>query len=203
MRKKPTKQSIESQKKKDHIYQTALSLFMEYGYSNVSILDISKASDMSVGSIYNYYGSKIGIVRRISEETAHGIPSMLTPTPENLQNPIQTITDAFCSIGSNIDTDITRDIAKHFRAVREEDYLLPIENHMWAGIYTCLVAFLYDAKEIGTISTDQSPEDIANYILSVLHGCIINWTWRQAGMYPSLTENIRAFFPPAIHFLKR
>ncbi len=203
MRKKPTKQYIESQRKKNHIYQTALSLFMEYGYNNVSILDISEASNMSVGSIYNYYRSKIGIVQRISEETAVGVPALLTPTPENLQNPVQTITDAFCNIGCNIDTNLTRDITKHFRDVREEDYILPPERHMWSNISACLADFIRAAKEKGTVSTDQPPEDIADYILSVLHGCIINWTWQQMGMYQSLTENIRAFFPLAIHFISR
>jgi len=203
MRKKPTKQYIESQKKKNLIYKTALSLFMEYGYGNVSILDISEASNMSVGSIYNYYRSKIGIIRRISKEMAQNVPAVLTPTPENLRRPIPTITDAFCSVSHNIDHRITRDIAKHFRDVREEDSFLPPENHMWVDIYTCLIAFLRAAEKEGTVSPDQSPEDIAEYILSVFHGCIINWTWKQKGMDPSLTENIRAFFPLAIHFLAR
>jgi len=39
----------------------ALSLFVEHGYHNVSIHEIQKVSDVSIGSIYKYFDGKEGV----------------------------------------------------------------------------------------------------------------------------------------------
>lgn len=44
------------------ITDTAMSMFIEYGYDNVKITDICKAANISVGNFYHYFESKEKII---------------------------------------------------------------------------------------------------------------------------------------------
>ena len=48
---------------RERILDTALSLFMEHGYHNVSVHDIQRAAGVSIGSIYKHFGGKEGVAR--------------------------------------------------------------------------------------------------------------------------------------------
>ncbi len=54
--------SIQAQKTKLKIYNTSIKLFKSRGFENVTIQDIAKAANVSVGSFYNYYRSKNDIL---------------------------------------------------------------------------------------------------------------------------------------------
>ncbi|MCG7981599.1 MAG: TetR/AcrR family transcriptional regulator [Candidatus Thiodiazotropha lotti] len=49
----------------DRILSTALDLFVERGYHNVSIHDIQKLANVSIGSIYNHFGGKEGVAKAL------------------------------------------------------------------------------------------------------------------------------------------
>lgn len=52
-----------TQKKKDAIVNAALELFKEKGFTQVSVNDIAAKSGVSSVSLYNYFGSKEGVVK--------------------------------------------------------------------------------------------------------------------------------------------
>ncbi|MDR2932214.1 MAG: TetR/AcrR family transcriptional regulator [Oscillospiraceae bacterium] len=56
------KYELRTKQKKDAIIAASLELFREKGYTNVSINDIAAYSEVSSVSIYNYFGSKDGLV---------------------------------------------------------------------------------------------------------------------------------------------
>jgi AcrR family transcriptional regulator len=47
------------------ILSTALDLFVERGFHNVSVHDIQKQANVSIGSIYNHFGGKEGIAKAL------------------------------------------------------------------------------------------------------------------------------------------
>ena len=47
------------------ILSTALDLFVSRGYHNVSIHDIQRKANVSIGSIYNHFGGKEGVARAL------------------------------------------------------------------------------------------------------------------------------------------
>lgn len=57
------KYEARTQKKKDAIVAAALELFRKRGYTHASINDIAAASGVSTVSIYNYFGSKEGLMQ--------------------------------------------------------------------------------------------------------------------------------------------
>ena len=62
------KRSIE---KKMLIKRTALFLFSEKGYANVSTNEIAKAADIAIGSVYNYFPNKKAIYKELEIGRAH------------------------------------------------------------------------------------------------------------------------------------
>lgn len=57
--------SIETREK---IKQTSIGLFNQYGASNISKMQIAKASNISTGNMYYYFKSKEEVIRSIWEE---------------------------------------------------------------------------------------------------------------------------------------
>ncbi len=53
------------EEKQARIYQAALELFGKYGVKNVKISEIAAKADVSPVTIYNYYGSKDGLLRQV------------------------------------------------------------------------------------------------------------------------------------------
>lgn len=47
------------------ILAAALDLFVERGFHNVSVHDVQKKANVSIGSIYNHFGSKEGIAKSL------------------------------------------------------------------------------------------------------------------------------------------
>jgi len=47
------------------ILTAALDLFVDHGFHNVSVHDVQKQANVSIGSIYNHFGGKEGIARAL------------------------------------------------------------------------------------------------------------------------------------------
>ena len=70
------KRSIE---KKELIKNTALLLFSEKGYANVSTNEIAKTADVSIGSLYNYYPNKKAIYDELVKDLYSNILEQIIP----------------------------------------------------------------------------------------------------------------------------
>lgn len=53
---------LQAQKTKDKIYKTSIKLFKSKGFDNVTIQEIAKSANISVGLFYNYFKSKNDIL---------------------------------------------------------------------------------------------------------------------------------------------
>jgi AcrR family transcriptional regulator len=63
------KRTINPEEKMSRVIQAARRLFVEHGYSRVSIPSIVKASGVSTGAIYSYFKDKEELAKRIHEQT--------------------------------------------------------------------------------------------------------------------------------------
>jgi AcrR family transcriptional regulator len=51
---------------KEEIFQVAIELFADKGYTQTTIEEIAEKAEVGVGTVYNYYGSKMGLLTEIS-----------------------------------------------------------------------------------------------------------------------------------------
>ena len=59
MKKKLTSRTRQADATRKRIYNTAIRLFKQYGYEQVSVSQIAKAANVGIGTFYHYYESKI------------------------------------------------------------------------------------------------------------------------------------------------
>lgn len=59
------------------ILTAALNLFVQQGYHNISIHEIQKQAQVSIGSIYNYFGGKEGVARALYQHILHELDEVV------------------------------------------------------------------------------------------------------------------------------
>ena len=65
MKKKLTSRTKQADATRKRIYNTAIRLFKQHGYEQVSVSQIAKAADVGIGTFYHYYESKIELFMKI------------------------------------------------------------------------------------------------------------------------------------------
>lgn len=73
------------QNRKESIINSALNLFAENGYQNVSISSVAKAAGVSKGLIYNYFDNKEHLLKMIIVE---GMRQMMLPLEATKKKPV-------------------------------------------------------------------------------------------------------------------
>lgn len=78
----------EPQDTKKRILQTAIDLISTKGFTGTSIRDIANTVDMSISTIYHYFGSKSGLMLAILEHSALNISVELHEIAEAEMSPL-------------------------------------------------------------------------------------------------------------------
>ena len=69
------------------ILTAALDLFVDNGYHNVSIHEIQKQADVSIGSIYNYFGGKEGVAKALYDHINNEIDELIEGVKTTIESP--------------------------------------------------------------------------------------------------------------------
>ena len=69
------------------ILTAALDLFVSNGYHNVSVHEIQKQADVSIGSIYKHFGGKEGIAKALYKHILNEMDELIDTVIENVESP--------------------------------------------------------------------------------------------------------------------
>ncbi len=69
------------------ILTAALDLFVNKGYHSVSIHEIQKLADVSIGSIYNHFGGKEGIAKALYKHILNEMDELIDSVIEDVESP--------------------------------------------------------------------------------------------------------------------
>ena len=69
------------------ILTAALDLFVEYGFHSVSVHDVQKQANVSIGSIYNHFGGKEGIAKALYTHLLKEFEEMIGVIEKELGRP--------------------------------------------------------------------------------------------------------------------
>lgn len=175
----PTPRDIASARKKEHIYKCALELFKEYGYESVTIKDIAAHSGMSEGSIYNFFGSKNGILAKTYDYIVTSSAEYITQTEEHLADPRGTIYNylmhsgaVYVSLGWEIVLKYHSSLQFPFRTGENDGGL---EQSLSKSMLPDLYAFLEEATRRGRIAPKLPPETVTVMLSALCTGVVVNW----------------------------
>ena len=70
------------------ILTAALDLFVDKGYHSVSIHEVQKLADVSIGSIYRHFGGKEGIAEKLYKHILNEIDELIDGVTEEIGKPV-------------------------------------------------------------------------------------------------------------------
>lgn len=91
-----------TRKKREHVREVALGLFVEHGYEHVSVDDIISATHTSKGTFYHYFNSKEDILWEVDRKQSAIIEEWAKQPPSKVQSLEGHINRLFIDLSSNI-----------------------------------------------------------------------------------------------------
>ena len=183
-----------TERKKEEICTRAMELFRQYGYEQTTLQDISSASGMSTGSIYNFFGSKEGVLMYAADRVAN-----VTITSDNwdekVRNPYDTLMEFLPRIAEFFE-GLGADLVVHLSFPFEVRYNTIDGDFYDINTFTGLVRFISACQKAGTMKRRPDAITSANYLLSFVRGRILEW--REFGGSYSLTGRVEEYLPRLI-----
>lgn len=175
-----TPRQIASQEKKKRIFDVSLELFQKFGYDAVTISDISEKSGMTKGSIYNFFGSKSGILANLSEQIRESTYEMIQPSEAHLADPKATILAYFMEQGQffeQLGWELTQEYYLTSHPSQSERVGATRSNEsVIASFSPDLIAFIEEVQNAGRCQKKDSAEAITASLLILCNGLVCTWS---------------------------
>ena len=166
-------QTQRSQEKKQYIYETAMGMFRDQGYNQTTIRDICSTAGITIGTFYNFFGDKFGILqehyRRMLAERLH----ILEFTADKLAHPYQAICDYFFTL-SVMAGRLGKDLSREFSFRSPEMIAGAADAANGNGIHH-IALFLGKAQERGAVPAQVNPWHTAEYLVAGYMGMMQYW----------------------------
>jgi AcrR family transcriptional regulator len=174
-----TKRQQQAINTRRHIYKTAMRLFEEYNFDNVTIKQICHEANISVGAFYHYFEKKEDIL----VEQYRVIDRMFGDSIENLSSDsnLEKIVEFMNQYSQSAETDGVKTVNEVYRVWLTLRQGFPyIEGE---GVTGGLKELLRRAQENGEIPRDVDIEEMMWDILIMVRGTIYFWC-QQNGNFP-------------------
>lgn len=86
------------QEKRQHIIETAMSLFDEYGFHNTPTSKIAKRAGISVGTLFNYFPTKEDLIESIYQSVKVHTKEYFLSSLDNTKDDYELLRDMYTSI---------------------------------------------------------------------------------------------------------
>ena len=152
---------------RERILAAALKLFVEQGYFNTNVPDLSKESKCSVGSIYHTFKNKEEIAASLYTEGITAFRNALCDAVENVdgtENIIKAVTRSFLEF-----CEVNHHLSKYMWLCRHNEFMTGIIKQPTMVGYDALGRKLTRAIKHGIRSGEMRPLK-ANIIWSILFG---------------------------------
>ena len=193
------------QQTREHIAETARTLFAERGFDRVTVAEIARAADVSEQTVFNYFPTKEDLVYwrlQSFEDELLGAIRERAPGESVLEAFGRFVLEQRGLLGTD-DPEARERLAALTRTIVESPALLDREQRIFAGYTASLAALL--AEETGAAPGDVAPWVAANAILGV-HRALVDFARGRvvAGTpHARLAREVRAKADEALALLER
>jgi protoporphyrinogen oxidase/AcrR family transcriptional regulator len=139
-----------TRKKRNLVLDTALKLFIEKGYENVSVDEIIAATNTSKGTFYHYFKGKEEIIAEIGSRQRETIDRWLSCTPSQVQSLEGHINALFLDLASNI-KDYPRLIRSLIALSLQNSTVFERQREDNRYLYNSLFRWLPDSRKVNTL----------------------------------------------------
>lgn len=157
---------INTQKKRDAVIETALRLFTERGYENVSVDEIIAATNTSKGTFYHYFRGKEEIIAEISRGQRAVIDEWSKQSPTKVQSLEGHINRLLLDLASNLASS-PRLVRSLMGLSMQNDALFAHQRETLAHLYDSMLRWLPQPRQ-------------AELLVSVYSGTVHQWCFGQS-----------------------
>lgn len=187
MRNIKTERDRISDEKKGKIMQASIELFKERGFQQTSIADISKATGFSVGSIYNFFGNKAGIIRGCQKQIYRESAEQLLFDKELFTHPKKVLLEYYMNIAEQLE-GLGREISTICMHACSDEYLNGKELE-YRDISLQIIETLFRGLEAEhKWNSELSVEKAAELVQMEYMGIVT--TWMLFPIHESLKDSI-------------
>lgn len=167
------RQAIES---KRHILETAFTLTEEKGFDTLTIQDICKAAEVSVGAFYHYFASKEALILEWYGVADEYFQENVMPRLEKSDADITEKIIAFAE--EQVDLGVkygSRHISQLYRAQLQynSEQFFSMERGMVSG----MTRLLKSGVEKGELKEEVVVGELAHELFIIIRGITLDWLW--------------------------
>ncbi|MCU5068967.1 TetR/AcrR family transcriptional regulator [Bacillus pacificus] len=187
-----TKRKQQALLTQSNIFHVFLNLTKEKKIENITIEDICKKANVSVGTFYHYFSSKEDIYKKIFQQIDENLHAELENIDQNktVQTTILNFFHCIAEYTTKLELHINLLNALNKRAFIYEPSL----------IYKALNGFVYKGQLEKELTNDMSVEEITTYLFTFARGLILDWCILE-GTY-SLEQRMDTYMKLALNSLK-
>lgn len=153
---------------KNKIFQVGIKLIQKYGLDGVNVTRIAKSADVSVGTFYHYYKSKLDLFMELYRSADHyfetEIASRLEPLPFAQQ--IQVFFEEYVDMAERNGVELTRKMY-----IPENSLFISRKQ----GMHSVLEAIIITAQNSGICNKKNTPQEIEHELFLIARGVIFDW----------------------------
>lgn len=155
---------------KRRIFDCALALLMERGYENITIRDIVTAANVSIGSFYHYYSSKLDVFLETYSIADSYFETVVASEIQgrSFDEKFEMYFRHYAMYSSSVTSIVLTKLlytSDNKRFDRGSD----------AGMHRVLIEILAEGIKEGFIVGVSSPVELAQFYLIAVRGLVYNW----------------------------
>lgn len=191
-----TRRQLQAEQTKDKLYHAATSLLDEKDFNQITIRDIVARAQVSIGTFYNYYTTKLEVfyeTYRVADQYFEDVVRPALIQPDTYSRIL-----AFFEYYAYYNSELTDMRMTHLLYTPDNPWFNRDPSHGMVGILTDLIRTGLDK---GELTEGISAEEIASYLMISVRGLVYHWCTLN-GSYPLQPAMkgfvqllLRSFFP--------
>ncbi|AKL95936.1 transcriptional regulator TetR family [Clostridium aceticum] len=181
---KLTNRQIQALNTQEKIYRTAVELIEKKGFENITVEEICKTSNVSVGSFYNYFKSKNEILDRIFKLADDYFLNVVAANIKGV-NTRDKINEFFLYY-ANYNVERGVDFVKQLYTFKSNLFTTK-GRHIQAVLQT----IIEEGQKKGELSTNMAPEEAVRFLFISVRGIVYDWSLHD-GQY-DLPEHVTKY----------
>ncbi|MED0951726.1 TetR/AcrR family transcriptional regulator [Bacillus mobilis] len=162
-----TKRKQQALQTENNIFLVFLNLTKEKEIENITIEDICKKANISVGTFYHYFSSKEDIYQKLFQQIEQNLHVELESIDQHTTVQ-KTISNFFQCIA-----EYTTKLELHINLLN--DFNKRIFVYEPSLIYRTLNNFVYKGRTEKELTNDMTVEEITTYLFIIARGIILDW----------------------------
>lgn len=160
----------QAEETKVQLFNTALQMLDEREFDDITVRDIVKAANVSIGTFYNYYATKIDVfyetyqlADEYFEDTVAGKLNQATVCEKILR---------FFDYYAKYSTEITNIKLTKLLYNANNKYF---ERHSEIGMFPILTKLMQEGLDNGELHSNDTAQNMAHFFLIAVRGLVYNW----------------------------